>query len=266
MANASPVRKGFVRDAQAGLLGVVYTGAWPGAAALAANTALTGVLVGTPVVPALAVDSIVISGLVASGDVLIAANNGGNSQAWIWVDSSAGTLNLFGAGTAIAIISATVFEIEDNIILALGNDQDDALVHRTATLAANTALTGVIVGTPVSQAVAANSLLIGNVTADGDIAFYAQTGGNSEQAIFIDASAKILYLGQTGWAVNVLNGAVKLTLGTVSAFGTTQPTNTLVLREGTAPAGAITTAGGLFSSATVIRKIIADGTVSNVEI
>jgi hypothetical protein len=37
------------------------------------------------------------------------------------------------------------------------------------------------------------------------------------------------------------------------------------MKSGTAPAGAITTSGGIFSSDTVVRKIIAAGTVSNVE-
>ncbi len=37
------------------------------------------------------------------------------------------------------------------------------------------------------------------------------------------------------------------------------------MKQGTAAAGAITTSSGLFASATVLRKIIADGTVSNVE-
>ena len=257
--------KGWSRDPRYGLLAAVYRGAHPGAAALGANTAVTGVLVGTPVVPAIAVDSIVISGQVASGDILIAANAGGNSQAWVFVDSSAGTLNLYGAGTATVIISATAVEVEDGILLALGNDQDATMLNRATALAANTALTGVIVGTPVAQAVAANSLLIGNITADGDIAIYTQTGGNSDQVLFADASAKVLYFGQTGWALNVLEGAVKLTLGTVSAFATTQPTNALVFRAGTAPAGAITTASGLFATATVLQKIIAAGTISNVE-
>lgn len=53
--------------------------------------------------------------------------------------------------------------------------------------------------------------------------------------------------------------------GPVNAFATTEPTQALVMEAGTAPAGAITTSGGLFSSATVVRKIIAAGTVSNVE-
>ena len=264
MPSVSPTHKGWLRNFQSGLLGATYVGASPGAVALAANTALTNFFLGTPVVPAIAVDTIVITNLVASGDIVIAANAGGNSQAWLWVDSSAGTLNLFGAGTAIAIISATVFEVEDGIIFALGNDQDDAFVHRTTTLGANTALTGVIEGTPVSQAVAANSLLIGNITDDGDIALYVSVTGNSEQVVFADASARVLYFGQTSWALNMLNGAVKFTLGTVSAFATTQPTNAMVFRQGTAPAGAITTAAGIYSDGTLLNKIIADGTTSNI--
>lgn len=54
-------------------------------------------------------------------------------------------------------------------------------------------------------------------------------------------------------------------LGAVEAFGTTEPTSAVVMKAGTAPAGAITTSGGIFSSATVVQKIIAAGTVSNVE-
>jgi lipopolysaccharide export system protein LptA len=54
-------------------------------------------------------------------------------------------------------------------------------------------------------------------------------------------------------------------LGAVETFGTTEPTSAVVMKAGTAPAGAITTSGGVFASATVVRKIIAAGTVSNVE-
>ena len=64
--------------------------------------------------------------------------------------------------------------------------------------------------------------------------------------------------------VRIANGK-NLRIGTISAFGTTEPTNAIVMRGGTEFAGAITTAGGLMSSATVVRKIIADGTASNVE-
>ena len=56
-----------------------------------------------------------------------------------------------------------------------------------------------------------------------------------------------------------------LRIGTISAFVTTEPTNAIVMKVGTEFAGAITTSGGLMSSATVVRKVIAAGTVSNVE-
>lgn len=353
MANASPSRKGLVRDSQAGLLGLVYTGAWPGAAALAANTALTGVLVGTPVSPALAVDSIIISNLVADGDILLATQTGGNSQAWIRADASAGTLDIFGAGTLVAVISATVVEIEDGIILALGNDQDQAFVNRTTILAANTALTGVVVGTPVTPAIAANSLIISNVTADGDILLAAQTGGNSQAWLFVDASAGTLNLFGAGTATVIISATVveiedgiifalgndqddafvhrtttlaantaltgvyvgtpvtvavpansllisnitadgdivlaaqtggnttdmvhldasagaviinqRLYMGDASARATTQGTETIEFKEGTAPAGAATTTSGIFANATAMQKINAAGTVSAIE-
>lgn len=67
----------------------------------------------------------------------------------------------------------------------------------------------------------------------------------------------------TAGDVRVTAGNVRL--GAVSAFATTEPTSAIVFKSGTAFAGAITTSGGLMSSDTVVRKIIADGTVSNVE-
>lgn len=54
-------------------------------------------------------------------------------------------------------------------------------------------------------------------------------------------------------------------LGAVSAFATTEPTSAVVMKAGTEFAGAITTSGGIMSSATVVRKVIAAGTVSNIE-
>lgn len=54
-------------------------------------------------------------------------------------------------------------------------------------------------------------------------------------------------------------------LGVVSAFATTEPTSTVVMKTGTAPSGAITTSGGIFTDGTTVKKIIADGTVSDVQ-
>jgi uncharacterized protein with beta-barrel porin domain len=67
----------------------------------------------------------------------------------------------------------------------------------------------------------------------------------------------------TAGDVRVTAGNVRL--GAVSAFATTEPTSAVVMKQGTAPVGAITTSGGIFSDGTVVKKIIAAGTVSNVE-
>ncbi len=76
--------------------------------------------------------------------------------------------------------------------------------------------------------------------------------------------------GTTSWAAYLAANDLGLATGNVrlgakNTFGTTEPTQALVIESGTAPVGAITTSNGLFSSDTVLRKIIADGTASNVE-
>jgi len=59
--------------------------------------------------------------------------------------------------------------------------------------------------------------------------------------------------------------AGNLRLGAVETFGTTEPTSAVVFKVGTAPAGAITTSCGIFTNGTVMRKILAANTVSNIE-
>jgi len=63
--------------------------------------------------------------------------------------------------------------------------------------------------------------------------------------------------------INITAGNVRL--GTISAFATTQPTAWVVCRSATQPAGAITTAGGIGANDTTVQKIIAAGTINNVE-
>lgn len=90
--------------------------------------------------------------------------------------------------------------VNDDVSIEMGNDDDIVVRLRSATLAANTALTDVLVGTPVAQAIAANSLLVSNVTASGDQAFYANLGGNSLQWLFYDTSASRVYSWPNGTA------------------------------------------------------------------
>ena len=71
--------------------------------------------------------------------------------------------------------------------------------------------------------------------------------------------------GVTATAGDLIGTAGNLRLGAISAFATTEPTSAVVMKQGTAPVGAITTSGGIFSDGTVVKKIIANGTASNVE-
>ena len=68
----------------------------------------------------------------------------------------------------------------------------------------------------------------------------------------------------TGTAGDAHVVAQNLYLGAETAFATTEPTSAIVFKQGTAFAGAIGTSSGIQSNGTLLRKIIADGTVSNV--
>jgi len=109
----------------------------------------------------------------------------------------------------------------DNVKFQLGTDGDIALVERASVLNANTTLAGVVVGTPVTPAVAANSLILGNITADGDVMMATQTGGHSHAFLWYDTSAAILRL-YSGAGVEVAkfdNAAITLTGLTTMAGG-----------------------------------------------
>ena len=82
----------------------------------------------------------------------------------------------------------------NDVLLAWGTGNDIVALDRSTALGADTALTSVLIGTPVSEAIAADSFMLSNTTASGDIAAYINRGGNSEQFMFMDASAGALYL------------------------------------------------------------------------
>ena len=191
-----------------------------------ANTAITSVLIGTPVTQAVAANSLIVSNVTASGDIMLAANRGGASEEYLFADASAGTLTLTGPGgivnfesgttQVLGINSATVIEVADDVQFTLGNDNDQVALNRSATLTANTAVTGALVGTPVTQALAANSLLISNITASGDVMIAGNRGGASEEYFMADTSAGTLTLTGPGGIVNFESGTTQV-LGINSA-------------------------------------------------
>ena len=75
--------------------------------ATSANTTVASVVLGTPVTPAVAADTLFIANQIADGDLLLATQTGGNTQAAMFVDGSAGTVNFYGAGVRQAQVDAS---------------------------------------------------------------------------------------------------------------------------------------------------------------
>ena len=97
---------------------------------------------------------------------------------------------------------------------------------------------------------------------------------DDETLIFgTDRDATILWDGDslniTGTPVQATDGdfqvlAENLYMGAATAFATTEPTSAAIFKTGTAFAGAIVTSSAIQANDTVLRKIIADGTISSV--
>ena len=166
----------------------------------------------------------------AQGDVLYL--EGAATASW------ATDVDIMTFTRAGAIVFGGTIGVLDDVLFNLGTTLDGALVLNSAGLAANTALTGVIIGTPVTPALAAKSLIIANITADGDILIAGNDGGHSRTAMFFDSSAAMLHLYAT-----TLNGTVALNgqtfdAGAVSAqFITTGALEGLVIRGSAAQHG-----------------------------
>jgi len=82
----------------------------------------------------------------------------------------------------------------DDVLLAFGTDSDQVMLNRSGSLGGDTALANVLIGTPVTPSIAANTLIISNTTASGDILMAGNRGGNSEAFLFYDSNNGVLYL------------------------------------------------------------------------
>lgn len=93
--------------------------------------------------------------------------------------------------------------VNDNILFTLGTTQDGVLVLNTAGLIADAELSDVIKGTSRHMATAANSLLISNITSDGDIQFLVSDGGDSWGMLTFNADDHSAHFGQNDYGVPV---------------------------------------------------------------
>jgi len=91
--------------------------------------------------------------------------------------------------TTGAQAAVTVVGHGDNVGDAFGDDEDFVIVLNSSANSANAAITDVLVGTPVTPGLAANSAILSNTTASGDILFaVADASGNSRGLLHLDAS------------------------------------------------------------------------------
>lgn len=106
----------------------------------------------------------------------------------------------------------------------------------------------------------------GTVVATASAASFAVTGALTT-SLGISATSGNLTL--SGSAAEFIAPTGNVRIGNPGTFASTQPQGAVIMGGsslgGVAPAGAITTAGAIFASDTVVRKIIAASTVSNVE-
>ena len=78
--------------------------------------------------------------------------------------------------------------LADDATLKVGTDADIVILNRSTTLAADAELSNVIEGTSGHPGVAANSLIVSNITNDGDILFAVSDGGNSKGLLKLKGS------------------------------------------------------------------------------
>jgi hypothetical protein len=154
----------------------------------------------------------------AAGDILYASST--TALARLAVGSTNGFL-VVASGLPAWDTSPT---LTDDLTLNLGTDNDIVAVNRSTALAADAELSNVIVGTSNHQGVAANSLLLSNITSDGDMMFLVSDGGNSLEFLLANADSADLQVGHGMATVNIktASGAITLTpaTDTIVANGT----------------------------------------------
>lgn len=124
--------------------------------------------------------------------------------------ATADAIKIERAATADWATATDLLQIElgqtiypDDVLLRLGSDGDGILVLNSVGSVANTVYGLVSIGVPVVDTIPANTLILSNITAGGDIVVLAQTGGNSIEYLRVDASASQLILAHAGQAIRV---------------------------------------------------------------
>ena len=124
----------------------------------------------------------------------------------------------------------------DNTLLRLGTDGDFVLKLTSAVVAADAEPdANVYVGTSDHQGTAANSIVLSNVTLNGDLQGLVNNGGNSLEWLLVDASALDITLGFGGLSTSFPASGLRLWDSNTSHRYTIVPANLTADRNLTLP-------------------------------
>jgi len=234
---------------------------------LSADEELTDVIEGTSDHQGVAANSLLLSNITNDGDVLMLVSDGGSSKEFLLADSDSAdlilghgmaTVNLKTASGDVTLTAgdenvfsgttsnrfSTLGVVDDDVRFALGSTADTVLVNRSTTLSADAELTSVIVGTSNHQGVAANSLILSNITSDGDIIMLVSDGGNSLEFLLADADAGDLQIGHGMATVSVKTASGNLILAPGGSTVTTITTAQMLNAAGSVSAPGYSFTGG----------------------
>jgi hypothetical protein len=132
------------------------------------------------------------------------------------IDTGQGANELYDMDQDVLTTSAPTFDgltltgaltLNDDELFQIGTSADGVILNRSTSLTANTALTGVFVGTPVVSAIVANSTIFSNITSDADMVFAINDGGNSIELLRLTGATSMIDIG-TGALVVDANSQV----------------------------------------------------------
>lgn len=130
-------------------------------------------------------------------DTIVGGRAAGVNNSLVLQDSNGRALRITATTSGLSIDGYNL-NLDDGIGVTLGTDDDAIMVLRASALNAATTLSGVLIGTPVTAATPANSVMLSNVTADGDIAMFTvnAAGADSVEMLRLDASAGLVVINE----------------------------------------------------------------------
>ncbi len=148
----------------------------------------------------------------------------GRIQEWQQAGVVVAAIENDGTFTALGGVA---IDLGDDDYIAWGTDDDDVIAHTSAGVAADTALANVLVdgGGIDTPATAADSLIVSGVTANADILFAVNNGGDSFGMLLLDASTKRL----TAWRPVDFGNGIAIEAGQYQVGRNADGTNVLQL-------------------------------------